>query len=86
MSSRTGAFKNKGSGLDNHKIWIRIRSLGQPNGWRSTNTWLEVWDVVSNVPKPTQSQGKWTKDYILRKKISGNNETDISDWLDTSSK
>lgn len=68
MSSRTGAFKNKGSGLDNHKIWIRIRSLGQPNGWRSTNTWLEVWDVVSNVPKPTQSQGKWTKDYILRKK------------------
>lgn len=43
-------------------------------------------DVVSNVPKPTQSQGKWTKDYILRKKISGNNETDISDWLDTSSK
>lgn len=43
-------------------------------------------DVVSNVPKPTQSQGKWIKDYILRKKISGNNETDISDWLDTSSK
>lgn len=51
-----------------HKIWIKIRSLGHANGWGSTITWLERVDVVSNVPKPIQSQGKWTKDYVLRKK------------------